>query len=148
MSVAGALQPSSPLRRAVRAGKQGIRPADRPRIEEARPHCLVDSLDLDAALEEEAPGENRWDYLIGGTHAGQTLLGVEVHPAYTGEVKVVVAKKKAAQAQLRAHLDAKARVREWIWIASGPTRITKTMPQWRLLTSEGIRLVGSKLVVG
>lgn len=147
MSVARAIRAASPLQRRVKPGKQGIEARDRHRFREKAPHRVVDSLDLDAAFEKQIPVENRWDYLIGTTLPTRRLVAVEVHSAYSSQVRGVIAKKRAAQAQLRGHLNEQARIDDWVWIASGPTRITKTMPQWRLLTSEGIRLVGSKLVL-
>jgi hypothetical protein len=58
---------------------------------------LTGSIDLDAALKDDSPSDNRWDYLIGRklTDRDDHLHCVEVHRADVGEVKAMIAKKAA-----------------------------------------------------
>jgi hypothetical protein len=145
MSVAKALKKGDALASAVKAGKQALRRGDRDRVEESPAARAVDSLDLDTATQAAHAKEHRWDYLLGTTRTDIPLIAVEVHPANTGEAKVLVAKKHAAQDVLRASLEQGATVKRWYWIASGKTVITRGTPEARLLDANGIVLVGSRL---
>lgn len=144
MSVAKALKVGK-LAAQVRPGKQALTARDSERVREVRSQKVIDSLDLDGALKESLPQENRWDYLIGTNLTGREVLAVEVHPAYSSEVRSVIAKKQAAKTQLQGHLQSGAKVQAWLWVSSGPTRLAKTTPEFRLLQRAGIRLVGSAL---
>ncbi|WNG24159.1 hypothetical protein F0U62_09070 [Cystobacter fuscus] len=145
MSVREALAPGTVLVAAVHPGKRALRKADRERIVESTAARVIDSLDLDTQTAAEHGNENRWDYLLGTSQAGLPLIAVEVHPANTGEVKVLIAKKRAAEAVLRSALEPGQTVKRWYWIASGKTVITRNTPEARMLDAAGIRLVGSQL---
>ena len=145
MSVRKSLAPRSPLRTEVQAGKQALRKSDREKIAESAGAKVVDSLDLDAATARELPEENRWDYLVGTTVAGATLLAIEVHPASTSQVSTVIQKKLAAELYLKEQLVSGARPKAWIWLASGTTAIPQTTAQDRRLNQAGIRLAGGRL---
>jgi len=145
MSVAKALKTGNALATAIRPGKQALRKGERDRVEESPAARVIDSLDLDTATRATHGNESRWDYLLGTTRTDLPLVAVEVHPANTGEARVVIAKKRAAQAVLRSSLAPGAIVGRWYWIASGKTVITRGTPEARLLDSAGIRLVGSRL---
>jgi hypothetical protein len=145
MSVGKALKKGNALATAVKAGKQALQKGDRDRVEESPAARVVDSLDLDTATRDTHSEENRWDYLLGTTRADIPLIAVEVHPANAREVKVVIAKKRAAEELLRSSLVQGGTVRRWYWIASGKTVITRGMPEARRLNAAGIRLVGSRL---
>ncbi|ADO75408.1 uncharacterized protein STAUR_7653 [Stigmatella aurantiaca DW4/3-1] len=108
---------------------------------------MIDSMDLDAATQKTHGNENRWDYLLGTTRSNLSLIAVEVHEANTGEAKVIVAKKRAAQEVLRSHLDQGETVKRWYWVASGKTRVTRGTPESRQLDLAGIVLVGSRLKI-
>ena len=145
MSVKKALKTNSALATVVKPGKQALRKGDRDRIEESRSTRVMDSLDLDTATRGTHGSENRWDYLLGTSRTDLQLIAVEVHPANTGEARVVIAKKRVAQDMLRSNLAQGASVARWLWIASGKTCITRGMPEARLLDTAGILLVGSHL---
>jgi hypothetical protein len=148
VSVGRALREGSSLASKVKKGKHALKHVDRERIEEAPAARAVDSLDLDAATQETHSNENRWDYLLGTTRTELALIAVEVHEANTGQAKVLVAKKRAAQEVLSSHLAKGEKVRRWFWTASGKTRITRGTPEARLLDANGIILVGSRLRLG
>jgi hypothetical protein len=145
VSLGKALRKSSLLSSSVRKGKQALRKSDRERIVEEGSARVLDSLDLDAATRVLLPAEARWDYLLGTSISEAAIVAAEVHPANTGEARLIVAKKRAAAQLLKAHLDPNARVRRWYWISSGSTKITRGTPEARLLDKEGIRLVGRLL---
>jgi hypothetical protein len=145
VSIKRALKGASTLHRFIRSGKQAVRSADRARIDDAG--HLVDSLDLEEALPADGPSIKRFDYLLGTNLEAPQILGLEVHPANTGEARIVVAKKQDTARALRPHLAAGATIKHWYWVASGPTGITRNTPQARLLDQNGIRLVGSHFVV-
>ncbi|EPX54939.1 hypothetical protein D187_009678 [Cystobacter fuscus DSM 2262] len=145
MSVGKALKQESALVAAVHPGKRALRKGDRERVVESAAVRVIDSLDLDAQTSAERGNENRWDYLLGTTQSNLPLIAVEVHPANTGEVKVLIAKKRAAEKVLRSELKPGATVKRWYWIASGKTVITRNTPESRMLDAAGIRLVGSHL---
>ena len=145
MSVGKALRPGTALAAAVHPGKQALRKADRERIVESDAARVIDSLDLDSQTAAEHGSENRWDYLLGTTQSDLPLIAVEVHPANTGQVKVLIAKKRAAEKVLRSALEPGETVKRWYWISSGKTVITRNMPESRMLDAAGIRLVGSRL---
>jgi hypothetical protein len=144
VSVRKALRPDSVFMGRVKEGKQGLKSSDRGRIQESGAR-VVDSMDLDAATEPTHRNENRWDYLVGTSRAARPLMAVEVHEANTGEAKVLIAKKLAAQEVLRSQLKRGETVSRWYWIASGKTRLTRGTPEARLLDRAGIVLVGSQL---
>ena len=145
MSVEKALRKGNALAAEVKPGKQALQKTDRNRVEEAPATRIVDSLDLDAATRSTHSRGNRWDYLLGTSRTDIPLVAVEVHPANTGEARVVIAKKRAAQELLRSSLTQGAAVKRWYWVSSGKTVITRGMPEARLLDAAGIRLVGSRL---
>lgn len=145
MSVRDALAPGTALVAAVHPGKRALRRGDRERVVESAAARIVDSLDLDTQTAAERGRENRWDYLLGTTQSSLPLIAVEVHPANTGQVKVLIAKKRAAEAVLRSVLKPGQTVKRWYWIASGKTVITRNTPESRMLDAAGIRLVGSQL---
>lgn len=146
MSLRDALKPTSPLRSALQVGKQGLRTRDRAYVTEGAGQIL-ESLDLEAALPPVSRTDKRWDYLLGTTIPACKACGVEIHPANTGEARVIVAKKQAALSALQSHLAAGQSIRRWFWIASGSIKITRNTPEARLLDRAGITLVGSHLVL-
>jgi hypothetical protein len=148
VSVQKALKAGTVLAARVKQGKQALKNIDRDRIEESPTARVVDSLDLDTATKDTHSNENRWDYLLGTTRAHLTFIAVEVHEANTGQAKVLIAKKRAAQEILASNLNKGHSVKRWYWVASGKTRITRGTPESRLLDAAGIVLVGSRLKLG
>jgi hypothetical protein len=104
-----------------------------------------DSLDTDTALKSAHPKEHRWDYLLGHTPS-RKLIGVECHSANTSEVSVIIAKKRAAESQLRPHLRNGVFVSCWYWVASGTVQIHDLDKARRRLDQAGIELVGRRVL--
>jgi hypothetical protein len=123
----------------VRAGKQALAPADRPRISVAAGAAFGCSIDLDAAMSQKLPNAHRWDYLVVIREAAERCVGVEVHPATAGEVRRIIAKRDWAR-QLLEQRCARGRpsAADWHWLASGRVYLRPTDPQFRVLRSSGI----------
>jgi hypothetical protein len=145
VSVRKALKSGSAFEAAVRPGKQSLRKSDRERVVESSGARVIDSLDLDAKTAAEHGREHRWDYLLGTSRMDLPLVAAEVHPANTGEARVIVKKKAAAQAVLRSELASGERAKRWCWIASDTTCISGNTPESRILDVAGSRIVGNQL---
>lgn len=106
---------------------------------------FLDSLDLDRALREENPEENRWDYLLG---LGEPLLlvGLEVHSAHTDQMSVVIDRRKAALRQLRPHLRRAKVVSRWLWVCSGSVDFDPYEKARRRLDENGTLFVGRRVL--
>lgn len=139
-----ALRHGSTLKAHVRDGLGAVQNKDRGYIDESLRPTFDDSLELDAALQKGREQENRWDYLIGYGTPG-TVVGLEPHSATTGEVSVVIKKRKAALQQLRPHLTANARVTAWFWVASGRIDLVPYEKKKLQLEQEGITFIGKAL---
>lgn len=110
-----------------------ISAGERPRI--------GDSLDLDAALRRDFPNANRWDYVFSVPDAAK-LIALEPHSAKDSEISVLIAKKKHAITQLRAHLQAKYGISRWLWVSRGRTSFSRMEQATRRLAQAGIEYVG------
>lgn len=139
-----ALQPRSALRSQVRDGTAAVAGQDADYLaKEVRPQ-FADSLALDEALQKGHEQENRWDYLLGHA-ATSALVGVEPHSAKTDQISTVIAKKRAAQVQLRPHLQPGKNVRLWLWVSSGRVDFSPFDKAIRRLAEEGIEFAGRQV---
>ena len=115
--------------------------AHKPYFAEEVRTSFADSLDIDKALRKGNDQANRWDYLLG--HSGSsTLIGLEPHSAKEDRISTVIAKKSAAGRQLAEHLGAGARIKQWLWVASGPVHFANTERARVRLDQNGIKFVG------
>ncbi len=139
-----ALGAGSTLRGAVRSGLGAVRPMHRSKIDDTAKAEFADSMDLDEAMRSAHPRANRWDYLLGHAKSGK-VVALEPHSAQSHEVKVVVAKKEAARAQLAAELSQGSKVARWFWVASGKVDFVPFEKAVRQLDQSGITFVGKQL---
>jgi hypothetical protein len=106
---------------------------------------LGGSVNLDEALKPLYPTEPRWDYALGWHRgSGEVAIWVEVHPAYTSEVEVVIRKLQWLRGWLATSapaLDALTKRDEspFFWLATGGVSITRNSPQARRLAKSGLR---------
>lgn len=114
-------------------------------IEDTARTSFEDSLDLDAALQEEYPEDARWDYLLGHAASGN-VVALEPHSAKNDQISAVVQKRKAARAQLRDHMKDGSTISHWYWVASGRVDFAPTEKAIRVLEQNGITFVGRKLL--
>lgn len=105
---------------------------------------FADSLNLDAALLQAFPQDNRWDYLLGVDDSG-AVVGLEPHSATTGEIQTVVKKTRAARQHLRAHLRPGKQVAAWFWVASGKNHFANTEKARISLLQAGVTFVCPRL---
>ena len=102
--------------------------------------CLIDgSVDIDKAVCLLYPNDSRWDYVL--SYDGKAYY-IEVHPAYTGEVKCLIAKKRwllnwlQTKAQpLNNYPSATPRL---YWLQSGKGALLKNTPEYRQAAIEGL----------
>jgi hypothetical protein len=104
---------------------------------------LAGSVDLDAALADKFPNDARWDYGIGHQPAdakGEMVYWVEIHPATSGEVKVVLAKLAWLKRWLQASAPRLRKMRRaFVWVSSGKTSFTLSSPQQKQFALLGLR---------
>jgi hypothetical protein len=139
-----ALRARSPLQSAVCEGLGALEKPHKQLIEAAVRTTFVDSLEIDEGLRKGNDTANRWDYLLGHGESS-VIVAFEPHSAATGDATTVIAKKKAAQIQLREHLKPGARVAAWMWVASGRVDFVPHDRVLRRLDQEGITFVGGML---
>lgn len=129
----------------VKKGLGAMERAHKSYIDDKVQKEFADSLDIDAAFHGQNPNDNRWDYLLGHKPSGH-IIGLEPHSARQDEVSTVVAKRRAALNQLRAHLKPGTCVKEWLWVASGKVQFADTEKMRRQLDQNGITFVGTKVL--
>jgi hypothetical protein len=142
--IRAALCEESSLRRLVCDGLGALKSTDHKYLEPDLRPLFRDSLDLDAATASAHPQDNRWDYLLGHSPSGR-VIGVEPHSARSDQVGTVIAKKVAASRHLQPHLQPKARVASWIWVAAGQVDILHLDRARLRLAQHGVQLVGKQL---
>jgi hypothetical protein len=137
------------LKGAWRAGIQALHGIDRKHIEIENPRLLKGSVDLDTALKKAYPRANRWDYGIGhrATNQGKDMVyWVEIHPAKSGEIKVVLAKLRWLKEWLENSAPKLKRLeKRFIWVSSGKTTFTPSSPQQKQLALLGLQQRGTVL---
>jgi hypothetical protein len=125
-------------------GLGAVKRAHRVYFEDAVKGAFVDSLDLDKAMEAGHANENRWDYLLGHSPSS-SVVAVEPHSARDDQISTVINKKRAAEEQLRGHLVDGAKVRKWLWVASGTVDFARTEIAQRRLDQNGIQFAGKQI---
>jgi hypothetical protein len=119
--------------------------ADSQHVQCSETQRLAGSVNLDEALKTRYPAEPRWDYALGWHRgSGEVAIWVEVHPAYTSEVEVVIRKLQWLRNWLATSapvLDSLTKHEEnpFFWLATGSVSITKNSPQARRLAKSGLR---------
>lgn len=129
-------------------GLQALVAIDRGRISIKNTASIQGSVNIDDTLRLKFPQSNRWDYAIGQKQPaiGLIVYWVEVHPASTGEVKVVLAKLDWLLDWLKMSKSPLNRIsREFIWISSGKTKLSPRSPEVKKLATRGVQVVGGHL---
>ena len=140
-SVAAALRAGSSLRPSVRTGLEALKAADRKRIDRSVRDRFVDGIDVDEALRLRHPVERRWDYVLGDGDGGR-LIGMEPHPAESGEVSVVIDKKRNTERWLGDHLRDGRHVARWLWVGTGKASLPLGGKARLRLAQHGIAFAG------
>ena len=100
-----AIEETPDLKNSWCAGLQALSGADREHVAAEDTHRLTGSVNVDAALQEKFPNDNRWDYAVGHQPSnlkGEMVYWIEIHPASSGEVKALLAKLEWLQGWLRS----------------------------------------------
>ena len=126
---------------AYRSGLQALKRSDRSSVTVTDTMNLDGSLDIDTAVKEKYPNDNRWDYAIG--YSGKVCY-VEVHPAYTSEVSTIEKKLKWLKAWLKEKapvLDAIPKATPaYVWSQTGKGAILPQSSQAKRLATLGIKV--------
>lgn len=113
------------------------------KIEVGSTRELEGSVDIDNCTKRTYPGANRWDYAFGYK---EEAFFVEVHPAHTGEVAVMIKKFQwllewlhniAPKINALKPKDKPA----YYWVQSDGYNILKNSPQERAIIQKGLRPV-------
>ena len=126
---------------AYRSGLRALKRSDRSTFVVADTRLLDGSVDIDTAVQEKYPNENRWDYAIG--YSGKVCY-VEVHPAYTSEVSTIEKKLKWMKTWLKKEaplLDAIPKaIPAFVWAQTGKGAILPQSSQAKKLATWGIKV--------
>lgn len=128
------------LNRCVRSGLQAIKNSDKSKFVAKDTRKLQLSIDIDSCFSEAQPNAHRWDYLVITTG---DIVGhfVEVHPAGTGEVSKVIAKKQwLTREVIGTTFRRVASIRYRIsWVATNAgVHILPTSREYKLLAKENL----------
>lgn len=131
-------------------GLSGLNATDRGRIDSTHVK-LAGSVDVDDACKSSEPQSPRWDYGIGVRRSKgdkDKVYWVEVHPCKDGEVGPVLAKLAWLHVWLQKTANRLDQLdREFVWVSTNATTITKNSPKAKQLAKQGLRLAGRRLVL-
>jgi len=121
-----------------------MKTVDRKRMDRSVQDRFVDGIDADEALRLQHPAARRWDYVLGDAR-GACLVGIEPHPAESGEVSVVMEKKRNTERWLSDHLKEGRRVARWLWVGTGKASLPLASKARLRLAQRGISFVGKSV---
>jgi len=100
------------------------------------------SIDVDKCFKQEYPSDNRWDYLVLNNSEIEGYF-VEIHPASTGEVFTMIAKKQWLIKEIikQYYNNISNKRYKMVWIATNGIHITKNSSQMRKLIQHGLKPV-------
>jgi len=100
------------------------------------------SVDIDKCLLRKYPSENRWDYMILNDSDVEGYF-VEIHPASTGEVSTMIAKKRwLVDRVIKKYFKSIDSNRyKIVWIATKSINIVKNSSHMRRLSQNGLKPV-------
>lgn len=147
MSFANAANEIAELVNHFHPGLQALQRRERSYVS-TEPGCdrkLTGSIDLDSALRTLEPSASRWDYGVGiKAGAEDEILWIEIHPASTSEISVVLQKLEWLQSWLRQKgKPLNAFTRRFIWISSGKTKLSPTAAQKKRMAQKGLIQTGN-----
>lgn len=137
-----AIENTPEISSAYRKGLQALKNNETGKVIACKPTLLDGSVDIDSAVVDLYPEDNRWDYAIG--YNGKVCY-VEIHPAYTSEVKRIEdklswlknwLKEKAPQLQLLPMASS-----PFVWVQTNGNYILPQSSQAKRLSKLGIVLV-------
>lgn len=124
-----------------RRGLQALKSSERGSVVATDTRLLDGSVDIDTAVQEKYPNDNRWDYAIG--YSGKVCY-VEVHPAYTSEVSTVEKKLRWLKGWLKSNAPALYAIPQatsaFVWVQTGKCGILPGSSQAKRLAALGIKV--------
>jgi hypothetical protein len=138
MNFAEAVRRTSDLAQCLMVGLQALGANSKKiSVPKNRTRNLEGSVDIDDCVKNKYPNDQRWDYVFG--YRGRVYY-IEIHPAGTSEVNVVIAKLNWLK-QWRKQATALESLRNkssYYWIASKGINITRNSKYRRMLDMAGI----------
>lgn len=126
-----------------RGGLQALPAGDAARIQCAATRRLTGSINLDAALRQQQPNANRWDFGIGHRrNDAEVAIWVEVHPASSTSIATLLAKLEWLKDWLATEAQELRRLTQgdYHWISTDATiAITPNSRQAKQLAAVGLR---------
>lgn len=136
-----AVEGTAEISTAYKAGLQALKSCDKQKISASDSHKLNGSVDIDSAVKDLYPEENRWDYAIG---YDDKVCFVEVHPASTSEVETMLKKLSWLKQWLKNKAPKLSSIKKtkepYIWLSTKSMGILKTSSQFKKLSASGIKL--------
>jgi hypothetical protein len=150
MTFQEAVESVAPIAASFSAGLQGLLANDRKWVAISDTRQLRGSVNLDAALRESRPNEQRWDYGIGlpAEDDADHALWVEVHSANALHIDAVVGKRRWLRQWLAAEAPALKQItppQNYVWLATGSVALPRNSPQRKRLAVEGIQFRSQSL---
>lgn len=137
------------LKDCFRDGLRGFKGEHRALVALANPRDLAGSVDLDTALSSKPKHRNahRWDYGLGyRAKGGERVVWVEVHPATSSEVPLMIKKLDWLKGWLKSAAPSLANLphrkpNAHVWLATkAGVKITSASRHARLLAAAGLAL--------
>lgn len=125
-------------------GLQALNKDCKARVKAIDTHLLYGSVDIDKATTDKYPQDSRWDYVV--CYHG-ALYFIELHPASTSDVKVVLNKLDWLKGWLKDKAELEQAEKSYHWIATGGVDILPNNPKCKQLASKGL-LPKKKLKLG
>jgi hypothetical protein len=146
MSYSVAVKSIPAIRNCFREGLQALG-TDSGYVSVANTRNLNGSVDIDTCLLYSLPSASRWDYTFGYNNQSYYL---EIHPAGTGEVDVVINKFIWLKGWLRTdgvQLNVLNAPNPFHWVASGKVAIAPGSTYAKRLASAGLAIPKTRLVL-
>ena len=136
-----AVEGTAEISTAYKAGLQAIKNCDKPKISATDSYKLNGSVDIDGAVKDLYPEENRWDYAIGYDNK---VCFVEVHPASTSEVEKILKKLSWLKQWLKDKAPELSSMPKteipYVWLSTNGVHITPGSREYKRLAIAGIKL--------
>jgi len=136
-----AVEGTTEISTAYKAGLQALKSCDKQKISASDSHKLNGSVDIDSAVKDLYPEENRWDYAIG---YDDKVCFVEVHPASTSEVETMLKKLSWLKQWLKNKAPKLSSIKKtkepYIWLSTKSIHILPNSSYSKKLATSGIKL--------
>ncbi len=145
MSFAEAVRRTNDIAQCLKAGLQALGTNSKKiSVPKNQTRNLEGSVDLDNCVKNKYPNDQRWDYVFGYR---SRVYYVEIHPAGTSEVGVVIAKLNWLKQWRKQALafESLGNKSSYHWISSNGIKITKNSKYSRRLAAAGIAGPHSRL---